>query len=49
VYGEVSEPLLNLLKTHAVGHKWFSFLQGLEPFAVTPPQILGAARGAKQV
>ena len=30
VYGEVSEPLLNLLKTHAVGHKWFSILQGLE-------------------
>ena len=49
VYGEVSAPLLNLLKTHAVGHKWFSFLQGLEPFAVIPPQILGAARGAKQV
>ena len=36
VYGEVSEPLLNLLKAHAVGHTWFSFLQGLEPSAVNP-------------
>jgi hypothetical protein len=35
-YGEVSEPLLNLLKTHSVGHKWFCFLQGLEPSAVIP-------------
>jgi quinol monooxygenase YgiN len=48
VYGEVSEPLLNLLETHAVGHKWFSFLQGLEPSAEIPPQILAAAREAKQ-
>ena len=31
VYGEVSPPLLNLLKAHAVGFKWFSFLKGLEP------------------
>ena len=48
VYGEVSEPLLNLLKTHSVGHKWFSFLQGLEPSAAIPPQILVAAREATQ-
>ena len=48
VYGDVSEPLLNLLKTHQVGHKWFSFLQGLEPSAVIPPQILVAAREATQ-
>ena len=48
VYGEVSEPLLNLLKTHAVGHKWFSFLQGLEPSAVNPAGILVAAREDKQ-
>jgi len=46
VYGEVSEPLLNPLKTHSVGHKWFSFLQGLEPSTVIPPQILVAAREA---
>ena len=44
VYGEVSEPLLNLLKTHAVGHTWFSFLQGLEPSAVNPARIPMAAR-----
>jgi len=47
VYGEVSEPLLNMLKTHAVGHKWFSFLQGLEPFAVVPARILAATGEAK--
>lgn len=29
-YGEVSGPLLDLLKTHSVGHKWFSFLGGLD-------------------
>jgi quinol monooxygenase YgiN len=46
VYGEVSEPLLNLLKLHGVGYKWFSFLQGLESSAVIPSQILVAAREA---
>jgi hypothetical protein len=45
VYGEVSEPLLNLLKTHSVGHTWFTFLQGLEPSAAIPPGMLVAARG----
>jgi quinol monooxygenase YgiN len=49
VYGDVSEPLLNLLKTHAVGHTWFSFLQGLEPSAVVPSRILVAAGEAKAV
>ena len=49
VYGEVSEPLLNLLKTHAVGHTWFSFLQGLEPAAVPPSRMLAAAGEAKPV
>jgi hypothetical protein len=44
VYGEVSEPLINLLKTHAVGHQWFAFLQGLEP-----SRILVAASHAKPV
>ena len=48
VYGEVSEPLLNLLKLHGVGYKWFSFLQGLEPSVATPTQILVAAREATQ-
>jgi hypothetical protein len=48
VYGEVSEPLLNLLQLHGVGYKWFSFLQGLEPSAVIPPKFLVAAREATQ-
>jgi hypothetical protein len=48
VYGEVSEPLLNLLKAHAAGYKWFCFVQGLEPTAVIPPQILVAARETTQ-
>jgi quinol monooxygenase YgiN len=48
VYGEVSEPLLNLLKAHAAGHKWFSFLQGLEPSAMNPAPILVAGREDKQ-
>jgi quinol monooxygenase YgiN len=48
VYGEVSEPLLNLLKAHAAGHKWFSFLQGLGPSAEIPPQILVASGEARQ-
>ena len=30
VYGDVSQPLLALLKAHAVGFKWFTFLAGLE-------------------
>jgi hypothetical protein len=38
-YGEPSQPLLDLLKAHAVGFKWFSFAQGLEP---TPSRIPGA-------
>ena len=31
VYGEPSQRLLDLLKAHAAGFKWFSFLRGLEP------------------
>lgn len=41
-YGEPSQPLIDLLKAHAVGHTWFRFLQGLEPFAVNPSRISGA-------
>jgi quinol monooxygenase YgiN len=48
VYGEPSRPLLDLLKAHSVGHKWFSFLQGLEPSPVMPSPILGANREASQ-
>lgn len=36
VYGEPSPQLLNLLKAHAAGFTWFSFLQGLEPAPVNP-------------
>ena len=35
VYGEPSQPLLDLLKAH-VGFKWFHFLQGLETSPVIP-------------
>lgn len=48
VYGELSQPLLDLLKAHRVGHTWFVFLQGLEPSPVDPSQILGAGREARQ-
>ena len=48
VYGEVSEPLLNLLKAHAAGFKWFCFVQGLEPAAVNPTRILVAASEDQQ-
>jgi hypothetical protein len=47
-YGEVSQPLLDLLKVHGVGFKWFSFLQGLEQSAVIPSAIPGAAREGQQ-
>ena len=42
IYGEPSQPLLDLLKAHPVGHKWFSFVQGLEPSPVMPSRILVA-------
>jgi quinol monooxygenase YgiN len=31
LYGEPSPPLIELLKKHAAGYTWFSFVQGLEP------------------
>jgi quinol monooxygenase YgiN len=37
-YGEPSKPLLDLLKAHPVGFKWFSFVQGLES---SPSRIPG--------
>ena len=43
VYGERSQVLLDLFKTHNVGFKWFSFDQGLEGSAVLPPQFAAAA------
>ena len=36
VYGEMSQPLLDLLTTHSVDYKWFTFIQGLEPSAQIP-------------
>jgi quinol monooxygenase YgiN len=30
LYGEVSPPLVELLKAHAAGYKWFTFVKGLE-------------------
>lgn len=48
VYGEPSQPLLDLLKAHSAGHKWFTFLQGLEPSPVIPSPILVANREAGQ-
>jgi len=47
-YGEPSQPLLDLLKAHAVGHTWFRFLQGLEPLPVNPSWASGADRVVKQ-
>jgi quinol monooxygenase YgiN len=46
IYGEVSPPLLDLLRAHQVGHKWFTFLQGMEP---GPSRILTAAGEDKQL
>jgi quinol monooxygenase YgiN len=36
VYGDPSQPLLDLFKAHRVGFKWFQFLQGLKPSATLP-------------
>ena len=35
-YGDRTPSLDDLLKAHPVGHKWFSFLQGLEPSPTIP-------------
>ena len=37
-YGEPSQTLLDLLKKHPVGYKWFHFVQGLEATPVVPLQ-----------
>jgi quinol monooxygenase YgiN len=36
VYGEPSQPLLELLKAHAARHQWFVFLEGLESAPLIP-------------
>ena len=48
VYGEASQPLLDLFKAHGVGFKWFHFVQGLEPCAASPSRIPVAAGETKQ-
>ena len=35
LYGEPSRPLIDLLKKHAAGFTWFSFVQGLNSTATT--------------
>ncbi|MBR1279871.1 hypothetical protein [Bradyrhizobium sp. AUGA SZCCT0283] len=44
-YSEPSQSLLDLLKTHQVGFKWFSFFRGLEAI---PSRIPGTDSEAKQ-
>lgn len=39
LYGEASQPLLDLFKAHGVGFKWFYLVQGLETAAATPSPI----------
>ena len=48
VYGAPSPLLRDLLKAHPVGHKWFSFLEGLGSSPFIPAAILEADREAKQ-
>jgi hypothetical protein len=48
LYGELSQPLLELLKTHAVGFTWFTFVQGLERSPMSPSRNPEDARGAGQ-
>src|SRR5262245_42494836 len=35
IYGDSSQQLLDLLKKHAVGHTWFTFLKGLNGSGLT--------------
>ena len=48
LYGELSRPLLDLLKAHAVGFTWFTFVQGLEPSPMSPSRNPEVTREAKQ-
>ena len=48
VYGEPSQPLIDLLKAHGVGFKWFVFVQGLAPSPMNPAWIPEAAREVAQ-
>lgn len=48
LYGEASQPLLDLFKAHGVGFKWFHFIQGLEPSPAIPSRIAVAAGETRQ-
>ena len=48
LYGELSQPLLDLLKAHAVGFTWFTFVQGLEPSAMSPSRNPEVTREAER-
>ena len=48
LYGELSQPLLDLLKAHAVGFRWFTFVQGLEPSPMSPSRNPEVTREARQ-
>jgi quinol monooxygenase YgiN len=48
VYGELSQPLLDLFKAHGVAFKWFFFVQGLEPSATGPSPIPVTAGRSRQ-
>jgi hypothetical protein len=47
-YGEPSQSLLDLLKKHSVGFKWFTFMHGLAPSPMIPSRIPGVAAEAGQ-
>jgi len=48
VYGETSQPLLDLFKAHGVGFKWFYFVQGLEASAENPPRVTASTGEVRQ-
>ena len=48
LYGERSQPLLDLLKAHAVGFTWFTFVQGLEHSPMSPSRNPEVTREAEQ-
>ena len=48
VYGDPSQTLLDLFKTHKVAFTWFSFVQGLERAPVLPSRLPAPAREAPQ-
>jgi quinol monooxygenase YgiN len=48
VYGDPSQPLLDLLNVHKVGFKWFYFVQGLGRSPTLPTRVADGAREAPQ-